>query len=146
MQILNPRLETKIKQLRADDGQSLVEFAFALPFLCLIILAFVDFGRAVNTWLTASHTASEAARIAAVYGSQGDCSALVTKIKTFSGTSGTVQISFPSGTSAVGDPVRVTVNKTYAYAPSGLIPGSWNIAGSATMRLEQKPTFAACSA
>jgi Flp pilus assembly protein TadG len=146
MQILSPRLATEIKLLRAEGGQSLVEFAFALPFLCLIILAFVDFGRAINVWLTASHTASEAARIAAVYGSAGDCSALVTQIKTFSGTSGTVQISFPSGTSAVGDPVRVTVQKTYAYAPSGLIPGSWNIAGSATMRLEQKPTYGACSA
>jgi hypothetical protein len=142
-----PRLPSGIKQLRGEDGQSLVEFAFALPFLCLIILAFVDFGRAINVWMTSLHTASEAARIAAVYGSQGDCSALVSQIKTFSGTSGTVQISFPAGTSAVGDPVRVTVHKTYNFAPSGLIPTNpFLIAGSATMRLEQKPGFAACSA
>lgn len=146
MQTPTLRLEPAIRQLRDEEGQSLIEFAFVLPFLCLMILAFVDFGRAVNTWMTASHTASEAARIAAVYGAQGDCSALVAEIKTFSGTSGTVQVSFPSGTSAVGDPVRITVQKTYSYAPSGLIPGSWNIAGSATMRLEQKPAYGACSA
>lgn len=129
--------------LRGEDGQSLVEFAFVLPFLCLIILALADFGRAINIWLNSEHVAAQGARIAAVWGGTGDCSALATKIKGSSYSGGSVTISFPSGgTPAIGDPVKVVVTHPYTYAPGGLIPGSWNIAGAATMRLEQKPTFA----
>jgi hypothetical protein len=140
MQRRNNELECSRVRLRADDGQSLVEFAFALPFLCLIVLALVDFGRAVNYWLNSAHVASQGARIAAVW--TRDCSSLATEIKSFSYSGGTVSITFPSGgTPAIGDPVRITVTHPYSYAPSGLIAGSWNITGSATMRLEQKPTY-----
>jgi len=135
------------KLMRREEGQSLVEFAIVLPFLCLIVLALVDFGRAVNFWLNSSHVASQGARIAAVWGGSGTCSQLATKIKGFSYSGGTVAISFPASTANIGDPIRVIVTHPYTYAPSGYIPGTWNIRGSATMRLEQKPTFTAgCSA
>jgi hypothetical protein len=130
----------KPRGVRGDDGQSLVEFAFALPFLCLIVLALADFGRAVNIWLNSSHVASQGARIAAVWGGSGTCSQLATKIKGFSYSGGSVTVSFPAG-SNIGDPIKVTVTHPYSYAPSGFIPGSWNITGSAAMRLEQKPSF-----
>lgn len=152
-------------RLRGESGQSLVEFAFAVPLLLLILLALVDFGRAVNYWLDATHVANEGARLAAVNGSTYDCTTLATKIKDetygelLNGSGGgagvqspaTVTISFPNGgTPRVGDPVKVTVSALYDYVPSGFIPGSFGIVGSSTMRLEQAPpsTFPAsgCSA
>jgi hypothetical protein len=54
-----------------------------------------------------------------------------------------VCVSFPSGTSRVGDPVKVTVTATYNWLPflsdrAGL--AATTITGSATMRLEATPT------
>lgn len=154
-----------LSRLRGESGQSLVEFAFAVPLLLLVVLALVDFGRAVNYWLDATHVASEGARLAAVNGSRFDCTTLATRIKDetygelLTGSSGgagvqspaTVTISFPQGgTPQVGDPVKVTVSAVYGYVPGGFIPGSFDIVGSSTMRLEQAPpsTFPAggCSA
>lgn len=132
-------------RFRSEDGQSLVEFGVAVPLLCFIVLALVDFGRAVNYWLNATHLASQGARLAAVWGpnqSDSSCTALANKIKASSYTTDTVHISFPAGTAAIGDPVRVTVEHPYSWAPSGIIKTSdWDITGSATMRLEQQPTF-----
>jgi hypothetical protein len=43
-----------------------------------------------------------------------------------------------------GDPVKVRVTSTYNWVPGGLItPSPIAIGGSATMRLEQDPSFAA---
>jgi TadE-like protein len=50
---------------RVGRGQSLVEFALALPFLLLIIFGLVDLGRAVFV----SNSLAEAARDGARYGS-----------------------------------------------------------------------------
>ena len=47
-------------------GQSLVETAFVLPVLLLIMLAIFDFGRAVYAYNLVSNAAREAARLAIV--------------------------------------------------------------------------------
>jgi hypothetical protein len=65
-----------------------------------------------------------------------------------------VCISFPSTTSNVGDPVKVTVSVNYGWlhftSVKGGIPASTPITGSATMRLEAPPNSnvysAGCSA
>jgi Flp pilus assembly protein TadG len=148
---IRPFVPMQIRGLRRAigraDGQALIEFALSLPFLVLLILALVDFGRAVLYWLNASQVASQGARLAAVWGTQGDCSALATKIKSFTYAGGTVTISFPDGAAGIGNAVTVRVQKSYSYAPNGLIPGSSTLTGASTMRLEQKPGFSAgCTA
>jgi Flp pilus assembly protein TadG len=149
-------------ELRRDSGQSLIEFAFALPVLLFLTLALFDFGRGIFYWLDATHVANEGARLAAVAGpSQTSCSALATFIQ--QKTSGQLQsgnssasgvqspshvvISFPlGGTPKIGDPVTVSVTATFNYVPSGYVPGSMPINASATMRLERAPGFTAgCS-
>jgi Flp pilus assembly protein TadG len=130
-------------RLRGDSGQSLIEFGFALPLLLLVILALVDFGRAVNTWLDATHVANEGARLAVVNGTQLNCGDLANLIKTEAYgdlKSGKVTISFPGTGVAIGQPVRVTVTSTYNYSPAGFIPGSFPLRADATMRLEQAAT------
>jgi hypothetical protein len=61
-----------------------------------------------------------------------------------------VCISFPLGSSNVGDPVQVTVTATYHWLPfvgNRISSTAVTISGSATMRLEAPPTnySAGCS-
>jgi Flp pilus assembly protein TadG len=124
---------------RGESGQSLVELAFAIPLVLLVLLALVDFGLALNTWIDATQVATEGARMASVDGPTIACKDLAKKIRSdgFGGVDkGLVTIKFPSG-SAIGQPVQVVVTTKYDYTPGALIPGSLNIASVATMRLEQ---------
>jgi hypothetical protein len=158
-----PHPQLRFGSLRGESGQSLIEFAFAVPFLLLIVLALVDFGRALNYWLDATHVANEGARLAVVNGSQRDCATLASfiqgetygELKNGNAAPSGVQapakviISFPppnpphpsNPLPQIGDPIKVTVTASYKWVPSGKIPGSFPIAGSATMRLEQLPGF-----
>ena len=51
---------------RTDRGQSLVEFAFVLPIIVLVIVAFIEIGRAVFAYNTIANAARQGARVAAV--------------------------------------------------------------------------------
>lgn len=139
--------------LRGESGQSAVEFALVVPFICLLVLALVDFGKGVNYWLDANHLASEGARLASVLGNQpqpgGDIKqwiqqqAETNELRNGSGSvtsPAQVCISFPDGRE-IGKPVTVTVHATYQWIPF-IGAGTFDITGSSTMRLEQLPTYA----
>jgi len=53
-------------QLIREEGVALVEFAFVLPLLLVLVLGVVDFGKAFNYKNDATHLANQAARYAAV--------------------------------------------------------------------------------
>ena len=147
------RLRGRCRRLRSESGQSAVEFALIVPFILLLVLAIVDFGKAVNYWLDANHLAGQGARAAAVLGNQpppgggtlqawiqGQAETSELRNGTGSVTSpAKVCVSFPNGgTPKIGDPVTVTVTAPYkviSFAGGSTI----NISGSATMRLEQLP-------
>lgn len=140
---------------RREDGAALVEFTLILPVLLLLLFGFLDFGRAINYWIDETSMANQAARWAAVDTNPGP-GTLQESVRdtadtaelrdggTSSVPSGTqVCISFPSG-SEVGDPVQATVNVDYNWMPligdslGGIT--STTLSGSATMRLEAKPS------
>jgi Flp pilus assembly protein TadG len=52
--------------LRDSRGAALAELALVLPFLLLLILGMLDFGKAFNEWMSSTHLANEGARLAAV--------------------------------------------------------------------------------
>src|SRR5258708_39794933 len=56
-----------------EDGQAVAELALAIPVLLLVLLAIVDFGRAVNYWNDENHVGSIGSRYAAVGGTVGMC-------------------------------------------------------------------------
>src|SRR4051794_1489734 len=145
-----------------ESGTALVEFAFVLPLLLVLILGIVDFGRAFNYWIDSTHVANVAARYAAVNKNPGGSDPLQSYMKKQGSTaelrdgvqapaaSGVdkpglrVCISFPNGTSNVGDPVRVEVTSTFSWlhylvGRAGLAPKT-QIKGAATMRLEGNPS------
>ena len=51
---------------RRERGQALVEFAFVLPIIVLVIAAFIEIGRAVFAYNTVANAARQGARVAAV--------------------------------------------------------------------------------
>ena len=51
---------------RDDRGQSLVEFALVFPIIVLLVMAFMEVGRAVYAFNTIGNAARQAARVAAV--------------------------------------------------------------------------------
>jgi Flp pilus assembly protein TadG len=145
-----------------ERGVAVVEFALVLPVLLLVLLGTIDFGKAINYWIDETHMANQAARLAAVNAPSSSTGGL--SIQQFvqqgadtselrnGGTAAvpnrtTVCISFPNGTSNVGDPVMVNVSiPSYNWMPflasstygTGLT--SQSITASATMRLEATPT------
>jgi hypothetical protein len=146
-----------LKRSSDERGAVLVEFALVLPLLLILVFGMLEFGKAFNYWIDTTHLANEAARWAVVNNNPG-AGTLQEYIKSQANTpelrdGGTasippgdeaeVCISFPNGTDNVGDPVHVTVTATYHWIPFvGDRIGSANvtITGSATMRLEARPT------
>ena len=140
----------------SDDGVALVEFALILPVLALMLFGMLDFGKAFNYWIDETHLANEGARWAAVDKNPASSGTLQTYIRQQATTAELrnggsaslanpvrVCIEFPNGTSNVGDPVRVALTATYRWL--GFIASQTSltettITGSATMRLEARPT------
>ncbi len=142
--------------IRDASGVALVEFAFVLPVLLLVVIGMLEFGRAVNYWIDETHLANEGARFAAVNSNPGGgtlqeyirAQGVTSELRDGTATNpGALQvcISFPTSPPEVGDPVVVTLSKTFTMR---LLPLAPEIKGSATMRLEQLPTAydAGCTA
>jgi Flp pilus assembly protein TadG len=153
------------KRLRSratdDRGAALAEFALVLPILLILLFGMLDFGKAFNYWIDETHLANEGARWAVVNKNPGS-GTLQQYIQQQADTPELrnggasvsapleICISFPNGTSDVGDPVHVTASATYNWLPflgSRLGITQTTITGSATMRLEAVPTSygAGCS-
>jgi Flp pilus assembly protein TadG len=155
-----------LRRLRREEhGVALVEFALVAPLLLVILFAMLDFGRTFNYWIDATHLANEGARWAVVNKNPASSGSLQDYIQQQADTDELrnggsssvpsalqVCISFPGGSSAVGNPVQVTASVTYNWLPflsdqalGGLT--STTVSSSSTMRLEAPPTnyAAGCS-
>ena len=140
---------TVVAFARRRNGSAAVEFAVVLPVLLLMVFGILDFGRAMNYDNDATHLANEGARWAVVNANPGGSGSLQSYIKSQGDTAelqnnSTVCISFPNGTSKIGDPVSVTVAVNFTWLPfidkAVGSPGSTTMTGKAVMRLEQPPT------
>jgi hypothetical protein len=133
-----------------QSGQSAVEFALVVPFICALVIVLVDFGKSMSYWLDVTQVANEGARLAAV---NGDTSTLRDRLKSWelrtgnatSGGDAAVITICVGGSGNVGDPVTVRLTSDYKwFSFPSWIPiaggGTWTIKGSATMRLEQPAT------
>jgi hypothetical protein len=153
-----------LRRANQEDGAALVEFALVLPLLLVLLLGMLEFGKAFNYWIDATHLANQGARWAVVDrnpGSgtlqdyiQGQANTLELRDggtpSIPAGDEAEVCISFPLGSSNVGDPVQVTVTATYHWLPfvgDRISSTAVTISGSATMRLEAPPSnySAGCS-
>ncbi len=142
--MLNAIAQRVIRCLTRDSGQTTVEFAFVVPFLCGLIVALVNLGFGVGDAIEATHLANEGARLAAVNATPPGGVSIQDYIQSRANTkdlkAATISICAPAGTSAIGDPVQVTVTTQFKVVP--FIDKTFSIAGRSTMRLEQKPSYA----
>jgi Flp pilus assembly protein TadG len=152
-------------RLADESGVALTEFALVLPILAVLLFGMIEFGRAINYWIDATHLANEAARWAVVNQNPGSSQTPAQTLQQYIQSKATtaelrnggtgavpagiaVTICFPSG-AAVGQPVRAKASVTYNWMPllgsrTGI--GSTTIVGRADMRLEALPTNYAADA
>src|SRR5918912_2542495 len=141
------------KLIRGERGVALVEFALIAPLALLLLFGIFDFGKAMNYWIDETHLANEGARWAVVNRNPATSGTLQNYIKNQADTTqlrngASVSIcawdADSSGTIGVGDPVKVSVTYSYNWLPliSSKLGGatSTTLTGTATMRLEQKPS------
>jgi Flp pilus assembly protein TadG len=125
-------------QLKSQEGQSLTEFALALPLLALLLFAVIQFGIVFNNYVTLTDATRAGARKGAV-GRQlpNPQGAAVTAVRNSavnlkqSDLSVTVTSSWLSGSD-------VSVTATYPYKISllGMVVKSGRLSSSTTERVE----------
>jgi Flp pilus assembly protein TadG len=124
----------------------MVEFAIIAVPLLLLVMGMLQFGVILNAKINEVHLASSGARYAAVNQNPGDAEDLTLQeyIKQRADTddmrqTATVCVDFPTGSSEVGDPVRVTMSYSYDLLPILDLGDAITVEGDATMRLEALP-------
>ena len=118
------RLATRRSRgLRGCSGQSLAEFAIAVPMLLLLIIGMIEFARAWMVRQVIVNVAREGARLAVVPTStQGSVAARVDSLLTVSGinpANATVTINTCDGTACAGQPDVVQISVPYQFALVG---------------------------
>ncbi len=125
-------------EFTSEQGQSLTEFALALPILALLLFAVIQFGIAFNNYVTLTDATRAGARKAAVGRQLSNPSgACVTAIRTAS-TDLTQSDLSPSCTSTWQPGADVTVTATYPYRISllGMVVKSGRLSSTTTERVE----------
>ena len=124
--------------MRRDNGQTLIEFAFVLPLLVLLVFGLLQFGVAFHNYLGITDAARVAARAAAVKRTSNPCGAATAAIQSTVSTTQWSQISSRitcAAGSNVGDPVTITIAYPYSIGLPGFSK-SGDLTASAQERLE----------
>jgi len=129
--------------LSADDGQSIVEFAFVMPFLVFLLLAITQFGLAFRNYLSITDAARVGARAAVVNRATACTSARTAIQNTVSSEQWSVisgRITCTAGTNT-GDPVTISITYPFSIGLPGFfgLPAmaiTGNMPASAKERLE----------
>lgn len=153
-----PRLAFCRPQLRDERGVVTVEFALLLPVILAVVFLIIDFGRVFNYVNDTNQIAANGARFAAVdnvpgggnlqayLAAQADTKELREGGSKSIDDAISVCVTFPNGTSNVGDPVKVSVESEFKVARiiTRLVPGGGDVTvpihGEAVMRIERPPT------
>jgi Flp pilus assembly protein TadG len=124
--------------IRSEQGQSVTEFALALPILALLLFAVIQFGIAFNHYVTLTDATRAGARKAAV-GRQlpNPAAACATAIRDSAQDLDQSDLD-PSCTSTWQPGADVTVTATYPYQISllGLVVKSGRLSSTTTERVE----------
>lgn len=136
MKTLNSKIIAKHNKQR---GQALVEMAFVLPLLLILVLGIIEFGIGFYFKNTAINISRDAARYAVVTPSLTE-SMITTYVNSKYGTAYSVK-STTGIPATYGGSVQITVHRTNLYRSivAGIIPGipsTYDIVGSTTMRYE----------
>jgi Flp pilus assembly protein TadG len=134
---------------RGESGQSLAEFAIAVPMLLLLFVGMVEFARGWMVRQVIVNVAREGARLAVLPSStQATVAARVDSLLTVSGinpASASVSINTCDGTACAGQPDIVQISVPYQFALIGPVLnyvcsscslGTVNLTSTSEMRSE----------
>jgi hypothetical protein len=145
-------VRTRILKLRGDRGQALVELAFVLPLVLVLLFGIIDFGLAYNTKNSDTNLANLAARSVSVMGTAtttqscggtGQTSLLawidcVAKQDGESQPTTACLLDTSAGGYAAGDALKVEVQTPFNWF--GVIGASGGIVGKATSTIGASAT------
>ena len=134
----------KVKGVREELGQAIVEFALVAPIVLVLITFIVDAGLLLFANVAITNAVREGARCGAVGGTDAAVTARVTSTAENAGN----VLGSPSVTrgATIGSDVVVSVSYTYDWiTPVNLIPGlslaDFTYTKQATMRMETTPPY-----
>jgi Flp pilus assembly protein TadG len=130
----------KFIKLRNRRGQSMVEAAFILPIIILILTGIIDFGLLLNNYLVIVNASREGARFAAVGYSDNEIGAIIDNATVSLDQAKLTTTIYPSeSVRKKGEEVTVTVqyeNSLFTPVISSLVPNPVQIKGRTVMRIE----------
>jgi hypothetical protein len=132
------RVRRILNTLGNEKGQSLVEFAFAVPMLLVLAFGIAEFGRAWMTQNILTGAAREAVRLLAVpapFGGPGAANARAVAVLTSAGITAN-NITVTDNTSFQAVSVSITYN--FPTAVAGFFPGLDNIPLSSTTTMRRE--------
>ena len=133
------KLRTRRKiEIGSEQGQSITEFALALPILAMLLFAVIQFGIVFNNYVTIVDATRAGARKGAVgREQQNPASAVTAEVRASARdlTQSNLNVTVTSTWQPASD---VTVTATYPYSISllGLVVKSGRISSSTTERVE----------
>ena len=135
------------RRLAAQHGQALLEFAFIMPFVIIMLFAMIDFGLALDRRITLQHAVREGARFAAVHANIDDVKARTVEQSQGLIDAADVDVCYVDGSDAnsapgnAGDLVRVTI--AFTWHPR-LFEGMLGaIGGGSALAIEMSPSASA---
>jgi Flp pilus assembly protein TadG len=132
------RLNRRKIDLRSQQGQSLTEFALALPILALLLFAVIQFGIVFNNYVTLTDATRAGARKAAV-GRRlpNPQNATITAVRNSATdlNQGDLSVSVTSTWQAGAD-VAVTATYPYSISLLGMVVKSGSLSSTTTERVE----------
>jgi Flp pilus assembly protein TadG len=106
------------RRVRREDGQALVEFALALPFLLLLLMAILQFGAVYNNYEALTDAARTGARALAIaYASTDPCDAGIDQ--TVASAAGSVTLPYSDVTATFHSSTGGTTTKSYCGTNAG---------------------------
>jgi Flp pilus assembly protein TadG len=128
------------KKIKRNKGQSIVETAFILPIVVLILTGIVDFGLLFGNYFLVTGAAREAARLAVVGAKDTEIITAVQNItSTLDYTKLTIVIKPSEAVRKSGDEVTIEIgydNELFTPVISSIIPNPLHIEGKTVMRME----------
>jgi hypothetical protein len=129
---------TKRISLKNQQGQSMTEFALALPILAFLLFSVIQFGIVFNHFITLTDATRAGARKAAVSRRETDPQGVcVAAIRNAATDLDSAQLSPDcQSTWLPGEDVRVTATYPYSISLLGLVVKSGRLSSTTTERVE----------
>lgn len=118
-----------------DRGAAMVELAFILPILVMLLVGIVEFGRAYSAQVSIQGAAREGARSLALKESSREVDEAVDRAAGSADVTSVTKDACPDGsTSTSPEYATVTVNATFTFSIPFVSLGTTNLSATARMR------------